>query len=172
MKNNIQNIPRQEGAALVVGLIVLLIMTLLGISSMSLSISELKMANNLQMQNLGFQSALSAVPLIEAGEYSANAEIQALKWNISTPQSVGTVTTSSITSGTVVTSATILYVGCMNNVEGYDISSSDQEGGSSPYKGVVYEIDATSNVSSATSVLSVAGSLTGSRKGVHPGCPL
>ena len=170
MKNNIQNIPRQEGAALVVGLIVLLIMTLLGISSMSLSISELKMANNLQMQNLAFQSALSAVELINEGDSSANAAIQALKWNISTPQSVSTVSTSSITSGSVVTSASILYVGCMNAVEGYDLSGSDQEGGSGAFKGKVYEISATSNVMSGTSVLSAAGSLNGKQvKG--PGCP-
>ena len=119
MKNSIQNIPRQEGAALVVGLIVLLIMTLLGISSMSLSISELKMANNLQMQNLASQSALSVVALI-TDENSASATIQALKWDISTPQTVSNVTTSSITSGSVTTSANIDYAGCVNSVEGYD----------------------------------------------------
>ena len=170
MKNSIQNIPRQEGAALVVGLIVLLIMTLLGISSMSLSISELKMANNLQMQNLASQSALSVVALI-TDENSASATIQALKWDISTPQTVSNVTTSSITSGSVTTSANIDYAGCVNSVEGYDLSSSDQEGGSGLVKGVVHEISATSTVLSGTNVLSTAVSLDGIRND-RPGCPL
>ena len=170
MKNSIQNIPRQEGAALVVGLIVLLIMTLLGISSMSLSISELKMANNLQMQNIGFQSALAVTDLI-TDEDSASASIQALKWEISTPQTVGNVTTNSIASGSITTSANIDYAGCINSVEGFEISSSDQEGGSGAFKGVVHEVSAVGGVMSGTNVLSTAALLDGVRT-VRPGCPL
>ena len=170
MKNSIQNISRQEGAALVVGLIVLLIMTLLGISSMSLSISELKMANNLQMQNIGFQSALAVTDLI-TDEKSASAPIQALKWDISTPQTVSNVTTSSITSGSVTTSANIDYAGCMNSVEGFEISSSDQEGGSGAFKGVVHEISVVGSVMSGTNALSTVASLDGVQT-VRPGCPL
>ena len=170
MKNSIQSIPRQEGAALVVGLIVLLIMTLLGISSMSLSISELKMANNLQMQNIGFQSALAVTDLI-TDEDSASASIQALKWDISTPQTVGNVTTNSITSGSVTTSANIDYAGCINSVEGFEISSSDQEGGSGAFKGVVHEISVVGSVMSGTNALSTVASLDGVQT-VRPGCPL
>lgn len=50
------NACRQQGAALVVGLVVLLVMTMLGISGMSATTSQLRMANNLQTHQVAFQA--------------------------------------------------------------------------------------------------------------------
>ena len=54
MKNNKT---KQNGAALVVGLIMLLVMTLLGVSSMNVTRTELKIANNLNNHSIAFQTA-------------------------------------------------------------------------------------------------------------------
>jgi type IV pilus assembly protein PilX len=66
---------KQEGAALVVSLIILLVMTLIGVSSMSTSLLQEKMASNAQSSNITFQAAESAVgmlvrDIVEAGDQS------------------------------------------------------------------------------------------------------
>lgn len=48
---------RQEGAALAVGLVFLLVLTIFGISSLSTTLLEEKMSANVQEQNRAFQSA-------------------------------------------------------------------------------------------------------------------
>lgn len=60
----------QRGAALVVSLIILLIMTLLGVSSMQNTTLEERMAGNMRDQNLAFQSAEAA--LIEGETFLKN----------------------------------------------------------------------------------------------------
>ena len=54
------NTSRQRGAALVVGLVVLLMLTLLGVSSMNMTSLELRIAGNTQNKNIAFQWADSA----------------------------------------------------------------------------------------------------------------
>lgn len=51
----------QQGAVLVVSLLILLILTILGVSSMQSSTLEEKMASNSRDRNVGFQSAEAAV---------------------------------------------------------------------------------------------------------------
>jgi type IV pilus assembly protein PilX len=54
--------PRQQhGAVLIISLIMLLVLTLLGVTSMRTSILEEKMAGNLRDKNLSFQAAESAL---------------------------------------------------------------------------------------------------------------
>jgi type IV pilus assembly protein PilX len=60
----------QRGAALVVSLIILLLMTIIGVSSMQTTTLEERMAGNLRDQNLAFQSAEAA--LIEGEKYLEN----------------------------------------------------------------------------------------------------
>lgn len=55
------NLPRQQGAVLVVSLIILVVMTLIGIASMSTSLMQEKMASNAQNTNITFQAAESAI---------------------------------------------------------------------------------------------------------------
>ncbi len=52
---------RQQGAVLVVSLILLLVMTILGVSSMSSTTMQERMAGNLRDNNLAFQAAESAL---------------------------------------------------------------------------------------------------------------
>ena len=52
---------RQSGAALVVGLVVLVLLTLLGIAAMRTSALEERMAGNLRESNIAFQSAEGAL---------------------------------------------------------------------------------------------------------------
>lgn len=56
---------RQRGAALFVGLMLLLVLTLLGLSSSNASIMQERMAGNLQDRNLAFQRAEGALRDIE-----------------------------------------------------------------------------------------------------------
>jgi type IV pilus assembly protein PilX len=52
---------RQDGAALIVGLILLLIMTVLGVTSMRTTTLQERMAGNLRDTNLAFQAAEAAL---------------------------------------------------------------------------------------------------------------
>jgi len=65
------SLPRaQRGAVLVVSLIILLIMTIIGVSSMKNTTLEERMAGNMRDQNLAFQSAEAA--LIEGENFLEN----------------------------------------------------------------------------------------------------
>ena len=57
----IQTLGQQRGAVLVLGLILLLILTLLGVSTMQGSVFDEKMAGNAKDRNFAFQSAESAL---------------------------------------------------------------------------------------------------------------
>ncbi len=52
---------RQRGAALVIGLIVLLMLTLLGVSNMNMTSVELKITSNVQNRHHAFQGAASLI---------------------------------------------------------------------------------------------------------------
>ena len=60
MKKQIQLITRQKGIALVISLVMLTILTLLGVSNMSSSTINIKMAANSQAERNSFQAAYSA----------------------------------------------------------------------------------------------------------------
>lgn len=67
---------RQRGAALVVGLLLLLVLTILAISGMTTASLEMLMAGNEQYQERAFQAADSAVErAITAGVYNTNATV-------------------------------------------------------------------------------------------------
>lgn len=57
---------RQGGAVLVVGLIILVILTLLGVQAMRSNVLQERMAGNMRERNLAFQAAESALRLGEA----------------------------------------------------------------------------------------------------------
>jgi type IV pilus assembly protein PilX len=69
---------RQQGAALVVGLILLLVLTLLAISGMTTASLELQMAGNEQYQERAFQAADAGLEQAMArGVFNTNAPIGA-----------------------------------------------------------------------------------------------
>ena len=72
---------RQHGAALVVGLLLLLVLTILAISGMSTATLELQMAGNEQYQERSFQSAEAGIEqAIEAGIYTTDPAVIAAKY--------------------------------------------------------------------------------------------
>lgn len=67
---------RESGAALVVGLILLLVLTLLAISGMTTASLELQMAGNEQYQKRAFEAADAGIEqAMAAGIYNTNATI-------------------------------------------------------------------------------------------------
>ncbi len=64
---------RQNGAALVVGLVLLMVLTILGISGMNTATLELTMASNTQFQNDAFQAAETGIDLAIANSRLGNA---------------------------------------------------------------------------------------------------
>jgi hypothetical protein len=60
---------RERGAALIVGLVLLLALTVIGVSGMNMSTLELTMAGNMQAQEAAFQAAESGIdiPLGQGG---------------------------------------------------------------------------------------------------------
>lgn len=79
---------RQQGAALVVGLVLLLIMTVLGVSGMNTATLELIMAGNAEVQQEAFQAA----------ETGINAAIAERNWNTLGPVTVTRNITTGITA--------------------------------------------------------------------------
>lgn len=61
MKNNTLHIKQQQGAVLFVSLILLLIMTLIGITGMQTTVLEEKMSGHFRNKNIAFQAAESAL---------------------------------------------------------------------------------------------------------------
>lgn len=59
-----QNLTGQRGAALILSLIVLLVMTLIGVAGMNSSIMQERMAVNAQNMNRAFQAAESSVSML------------------------------------------------------------------------------------------------------------
>jgi len=72
---------KQQGAALIVSLIMLLIMTLLGISSMNSTTMEEKMSGNTRDRMLAFQAAEAA--LKDAEDYVLNSVVATSAFNAS-----------------------------------------------------------------------------------------
>lgn len=71
MQNNFGNLHHQQkGSVLIIGLVILLVITFIGISSISSSRLELKMSNNDRHRQLGFQAAEAA---LKEGEQVANS---------------------------------------------------------------------------------------------------
>lgn len=64
---------RQQGAALVVGLIILVVLTLIGVQAMRTNIVQERMAGNMRERNIAFQAAEAALRVGEAtGPFATN----------------------------------------------------------------------------------------------------
>ncbi len=61
INNNMLSKQRQQGATLIVSLIILMVLTLIGVSSMNTTMQEEKMAGNLREQQTAFQCAEAAM---------------------------------------------------------------------------------------------------------------
>ncbi len=90
MNTNI-NIQKQQGAALIVGLILLVVITILAISGMNTATTELAMARNDQNQENAFQAAETGLEqALGLGSFSTSANITVTR-EISLNESVSAV---------------------------------------------------------------------------------
>jgi len=65
--------PRERGAVLVIGLLILLVMTLIGVTAMSTSTMQERMSANGMNANIAFQAAESAVRAATSGITTAQS---------------------------------------------------------------------------------------------------
>lgn len=61
---------RQRGAALIIGLVFMLVLTVLGVSGINMATLELEMADNTQASELAFQAAETGIEVALAGPIS------------------------------------------------------------------------------------------------------
>ena len=84
IKNRLTYIPsprcRQQGAVLVVGLVLTLVLTVIGISGMNTATMEITMANSAQAQQDAFQLAENAIDIALATEHYATAGPRTVAW--------------------------------------------------------------------------------------------
>ncbi len=89
--HTIKTIQRQDGAALVVGLVLLVVITVLAISGMNTATTELAMARNDQNYENAFQAAETGIEnALSQGSFNTLANTN-LAYNINTNDSVTTV---------------------------------------------------------------------------------
>jgi len=69
---NIDSIQQQRGAVLVMALVMLTVLTLIGVSSMSSSTIELKVASNTQQHDIAFQAAQSIIDIAASPDSPLN----------------------------------------------------------------------------------------------------
>jgi hypothetical protein len=86
---------KQRGAALIIGLVLLLAVTVIGVSGMNMATLELTMAGNMQAQQAAFQAAETGIDIpLGLGAFSTAAP-SALPW---TPLGDGSYQTRSLTT--------------------------------------------------------------------------
>ena len=71
----IGNRRKQQGAALIIALVLMLVLTVLGISGMNMATLELRMAANAQASQLAFQAAETGVDIALSGPVSTAAPV-------------------------------------------------------------------------------------------------
>lgn len=151
-------IAKQNGAALVVGMVVLLITTLLGISSMSRTTIELKMASNAQMHNSGFQAAAAALEQV-----LLDPIVTLVDWDVIDTATVQTAAVTNLTSTQM--SATVQYIGCRQVPTGFSLTGA---GGS--FKGLIHQVTANGQaVNTSGDVLGSSTQALGVQT-IRPGC--
>ena len=162
------NLNKQNGMALVIGLIVLFIMTLLGVSSMSTTTTELKMANNEQFHNTSFQAAASVFEFALTDPVDP-ATGPAIDWTItldgtSNPISQTVANFNNATLSEATAEATVTYADCRKVVIGSSLRGPT-------FKGLVHEIRATGRaVNSSADILATIQQTLGVQT-IRPGCP-
>lgn len=153
------NIQAQQGVALVIGLIVLLIMTLLGVTSMRSTTTELKAASNMQTYNFASEAAETAIGIVLDPDFPAGK----IGWTLTTPQTLahasyydpGATGLDVVTGGKLSVALTITFVDCSSAPMGYSITEGGQDG-TTMFNGMVHDVSASSAVVSDSSGSNIA----------------
>lgn len=137
----------QQGAVLVVALVMLMVLTLIGVSSMSNSSLELKVASNAQQSNIAFQAAQSRIAFASKDD-PLNPTNYLIPIDVSAPRSTWPVQTCDLIDGCPdgsnwVATATVDYIDCAKG-----IGSSQEAGKGFSYR--TFEITATGETAAQT----------------------
>ena len=121
--HSIAPVNRQQGAVLIVSLMLLLVMTLLSVASMSTSVMQEKMAANAQNTNRTFQAAESAVDAHVSIILGGNSDN--LNEAMTSPTEQGVVMTVNIGTSDVTATAQIEYLGEIITTGGGSINADE-----------------------------------------------
>lgn len=144
----------QRGAALIVGLIVLLVMTLIGVSSLSLTTTELKMAGNLQSYDISFQAADAVINQTLWTDDTVD-------WSSDQPMTVNYAALDSSSEA----QATIEYLDCRLNPKGFSLTMDDT------FKGVVHKMTAEGKALNSFGIAISTSKQEMGIESIRPGCP-
>ena len=110
-----QHLNKQQGAVLVMALVILTVLTLIGMSSMSSSTLELKVAGNTQQHDTAFQVAQTLIDLTASEDPANTNNYQVFKVD---PGAAGFEQIINYTSidGEATAQASTIWVGCKNNM--------------------------------------------------------
>lgn len=143
------NRQNQKGVALVIGLIVLLIMTLLGITSMSSTTTELKAASNMQTYNLASEATETAMNIVLDPAFP----VTKIDWTKTGVQPLAhtayyTSPQTAVLGGSLDVPMTVTYTDCSKvPAGGYDITTTGQDG-ESIFNGMVHDVSVNASVMS------------------------
>ena len=104
------NLNRQQGAVLVMALVMLTVLTLIGVSSMSSSTLELKVAGNTQQHDIAFQAAQTVID-IAASEDPLNTNNYQV-FNMGVEQIINYASADSMATAQAAT----VWAGCKKNI--------------------------------------------------------
>lgn len=133
---------KQNGAALVVGLLVLLVMTMLGIASMGSMTTELRIANNVQTHQSAFEAATAGFESVIGSTV--------IEWNdtaagVRTPIATQPAPYVS-TDGTQTAQLTVNYSGCLRVFTGSSLTSGGMAALAHEIQAVGQSLDANGDV--------------------------
>lgn len=109
----------QSGVALVVSLVMLVVITLLGVSNMTVSTTDLRISANSQLKNIAFQASQSTTDMVISLQTQAGADnfTNLTARDYTYPNDVAAAPEANQARGT----ARLEFVGCQSPVPGYSI---------------------------------------------------
>ena len=117
---------RQHGAVLVMALVMLTVLTLIGVSSMSSSSLELRVAGNTQQHDIAFQVAQTVIDIAASEDPMNTNNYQVFKIDPADPTFEQIINYTSL-DGKASAQAATFWVGCKKNI------GSSLEEGKAPY---------------------------------------
>ncbi|UCB55676.1 MAG: pilus assembly PilX N-terminal domain-containing protein [Thiotrichales bacterium] len=112
---NRHNPNKQQGAVLVMALVMLTVLTLIGVSSMSSSTLELKVAGNTQQHDIAFQAAQTVIDITASEDPLNTNNYQVFKIDPNDPAFEQIINYASA-DGLATAQAATTWVGCKKNI--------------------------------------------------------
>ncbi len=106
---------KQQGAVLVMSLVMLTVLTLIGVSSMSSSTLELKVAGNTQQHDIAFQAAQTVIDIAASEDPLNTNNYQVFITDSADPGFEQTINYASV-DGEATGQAATFWVGCKENM--------------------------------------------------------